>query len=225
MARDLTPITSLHAQQLEAEAPWVWLYELETLDSPPKRYRLTNFIQAIEFGANAAGDRLRYSPAPIIHSDIEEGTDGSLPTITITVGHAGPLVGSTIDASAGFVGQPFRMSLVSTYELENPSAAVTENGEVVAATVTSRGIAFKVSAFNLYQLQHPPFLYARRRCRVIFGSGECGYNKDAAGAAFTSCTNTLEACEERGDDEVSRGLARLHPRRFGGWPGIPRSGR
>ena len=225
MVREFSPITSLHAQQLEAEAPWIWLYELQTADDPPQRYRLTNFTQSVEYGANSSGDRLVYSPAPIVHSDIEETTDGSLPTITITVGHAGPIVAQTVDAADGFVEQPCRIMLVSSLDLENPDAAIVQTGEVVAATVASDSIAFRVSAFNLYQLQFPSFIYARRRCRWIFGSSECGYNTQAVGAAFSTCEKTLDACEERGDDEVTRGLVRRHPARFGGFPGIPRAGR
>lgn len=225
MPLPLEPITNLHRSQLESEAPWIWLYELETLDDPPKRFRLTNFTQSVEYGENAAGERLRYSPAPIVHGDVTTDTDGSLPTMTITVGHAGPMVASTVDDANGFVGQPVRIMLVSSFELENPDAAIIQEGEVVSASITSEGIAFKISAFNLFQLQFPPFIFARRRCRYIFGGPECGYNITASGAAFSTCPKTLDACEDRGDDEVARSLPRRHPSRFGGWPGIPRAGR
>ena len=70
MPLPLEPVTNLHRSQLESEAPWIWLYELETLDDPPKRFRLTNFTQSVEYGQNAAGERLRYSPAPIVHGDV-----------------------------------------------------------------------------------------------------------------------------------------------------------
>jgi len=214
-----------HLNQLEAEAPWIWLYELQTTDDPPKRYRMTNFTESVEFGMNLSGEPLTYSPTPIIHSDVEEGSDGSLPTITITVGHAGPIVASTVDAANGFVGQPIRIMLVSSLDLSASKAVIRQDGEVVAASITPRGIAFRISAFNLYQLQFPPYIFARRRCRWIFGSAECGYNTDAVGAGFSVCEKTLDACRARGDDEVSLGLPRQHPARFGGWPGIPRAGR
>lgn len=214
-----------HLNQLEAEAPWIWLYELQTTDDPPKRYRMTNFTESVEFGMNSSGEPLTYSPTPIIHSDVEEGSDGSLPTITITVGHAGPIVASTVDSANGFVGQPIRIMLVSSLDLSASKAVIRQDGEVVAASITPRGIAFRISAFNLYQLQFPPYIFARRRCRWIFGSAECGYNTDAVGAGFSVCEKTLDACRARGDDEVSLGLPRQHPARFGGWPGIPRAGR
>lgn len=214
-----------HLNQLEVEAPWIWLYELQTTDDPPKRYRMTNFTESVEFGMNSSGQPLTYSPTPIIHSDVEEGSDGSLPTITITVGHAGPIVASTVDSANGFVGQPIQIMLVSSLDLSASKAVIRQHGEVVAASITPRGIAFRISAFNLYQLQFPPYIFARRRCRWIFGSSECGYNTSAVGAGFSQCEKTLDACRARGDDEVSLGLVRQHPARFGGWPGIPRAGR
>ena len=101
---------------------------------------------------------------------------------------------------------------------------MSQQGEVVSAAVKSEAIVLQVSAFNLYQLQFPPFIHSRRRCRWIFGSAECGYNTEVAGAGFSTCNKTLENCEERGDDEVAQGFARAHPARFGAFTGIPRAG-
>ena len=225
MPLDLTPLTDVHRNQLESEAPWIWLYELEVAGDPPTRYRLTNFTQSVEYGTASDGSRLRYSPAPIVHGEITTTADGDLPSMTITVGNAGPILSSTVDAADGFVGQPIRLMLVSSLELENPDAAIVQIGEVIAASVRGDSISFRVSAFNLFQLQFPPFIFTRRRCRYIFGSGECGYNTTAAGAGFTTCNKTLTDCEARGVDETDRGLPLKHPSRFGGWPGIPRAGR
>jgi len=216
--------SALHANQLETQIPWIWLYELQTNEDPPRRYRLTNFTQSVQFGLNASGQPLTYSPAPITHGNVEEGTDGSLPTIPITLGHAGPLVGATMDAADGFVGLPVRIMLVSALDIASGKPAVSQQGEVVSAAVKSEAIVLQVSAFNLYQLQFPPFIHSRRRCRWIFGSAECGYNTEVAGAGFSTCNKTLENCEERGDDEVAQGFARAHPARFGAFPGIPRAG-
>lgn len=214
----------IHANKLETQVPWIWLYELQTKDDPPQRYRLTSFTQSVQFGLNAAGQPLVYSPAPITHGDVEEGTDGSLPTISVTLGNAGPIVGATMDAADGFVGQPVRVLLVSAFDLESGKASVVQQGEVVSATVQQGTVSLQISAFNLYQLQFPPFIHSRRRCRWIFGSAECGYNTSLAGAGFTTCNKTLANCEERGDDEVAQGFERAHPARFGAFPGIPRAG-
>ena len=117
MVHNFTPMGEQHANQLEAEAPYIWLYELQTKDDPPKRYRMTNFTESVEFGMDTSGSPFVYSPTPIVHGDVEEQADGSLPTITVTVGHAGPIVSSTLDSADGFVGQPVRIILVSMFDL------------------------------------------------------------------------------------------------------------
>tara|TARA_R110002167_G_scaffold26380_2_gene90867 strand:- start:1829 stop:2506 length:678 start_codon:yes stop_codon:yes gene_type:complete len=225
MPLELTTLTTIHKNQLESQAPWIWLYELEVAGDPPTRYRLTNFTQSVEYGTASDGTRLVYSPAPIAHGDIQFTAEGGLPTMDITVGVAGPITASTVDAADGYVGQPIRLMLVSSLELENPDAAIVQDGEIISSAAGANSISFRVSAFNLYQLQFPPFVFTRRRCRYIFGSGECGYNTAAAGAGFSTCGKTLTDCEARGVEEASRGLALKHPGRFGGWPGIPRAGR
>lgn len=224
--KDLAPFTDAHRRQLEAERPFIWLYEIEKAGDPPTRYRLTNFTEQVAFGVSSGGDRRIYSPAPIVHGPIEEGSDGSLPKFTFTIANAGAIMASTVDGENGFVEQPVRLILISAYELANPDAAIIEQGEIESCSITSSEITFAVTAFNLFELQYPAFLYARRRCRYeTFGGAECGYNANASGAGFSSCPKTLEACEERGDDEEARGLARQHPARFGGFPGVPRAGR
>jgi len=214
----------LHSNQLEVQAPWIWLYELQTNDDPPQRYRLTSFTKSVEFGLNATGQPLVYSPAPITHGAVEEGTDGSLPTISVTLGNAGPIIGAAMDAADGFVGLPVRIMLVSSLDIASGTPAVLQEGEIVSASTKTEAVVFQISAFNLYQLQFPPFIHSRRRCRWIFGSAECGYNTGIASAGFATCNKTQANCEERGDDEVAQGFARQHPARFGAFPGIPRAG-
>lgn len=223
--RDLTPLTDLHRSQLEAELPFIWLYELQTKDDPPQRYRLTNFTDSVQFGQNSAGEPLIYTPAPIVHGTVEATSDGSLPTLDIQIANTGPMFASTIDAADGYVDCPVRILLVSSLELSNPDAAIIEEGVVQSVAIKRGGIVFKVSAFNLYQQQFPPFIYSRRRCRWMFGSAECGYNASHPLASYVDCNQTVEDCDLRGADEEENGLTRLHPARFGGWPGIPRAGR
>ena len=220
--QELSNLTELHRNQLEVEAPFIWLYELETSEVTPRRYRITNFEQRVGFDANSAGERLIYEPAPVVHGDIQQNTEGSLPTITVTVANTGPILGTAFDDADGFVGQPFRIILVSAYELDNPEAALIQDGEVTACSISRDSITLSVSAFNLYQQEFPPFVFARRRCRYSFGTGACGYRTDAVGAAFTDCAKTIEACTARGADETSRGLVAQHPSRFGAFPGVPR---
>tara|TARA_R110000737_G_C14593127_1_gene487893 strand:- start:513 stop:1187 length:675 start_codon:yes stop_codon:yes gene_type:complete len=222
--QDLSTLTDAHRNQLESELPFIWLYELQTPDDPPQRYRVTNFTQRVYFGEDSSGNRLRYDPIPVVHGAVEENTEGALPSISITLGNVGSIMASTFDGADGFVGMPFRISLVSSLELDNPAAAIINDGSVVSCSISSEVITLSVSAFELYQQEAPAFLFSRRRCRFAYGTGSCGFDLAAAGipTALLACNGTIEACTERGDDEVSRSRPRLHPLRFGGFPGIPR---
>lgn len=226
MTRDLTDLTKAHAQQLESESPFIWLYEFEVPGDPPTRYRLTNFTERVYYGVNSSGERLLYYPAPIVHGDVQVGSEGDLPTITVTVGNTGPVLMSTLDTDDGLVGQPATIAVVSSFELDNPSAALREEGEIVGVSGQRDSIRVQIAPLQLSQREFPPFIFTRNRCRYgVFGGAECAYPINAAGAAFTSCPRTLAACEQRGDDEVSLGLPRQHPARFGGFPGLPKVNR
>ncbi len=222
--KDLTPITSAHKNQLETEDPFIWLFEFEVAGGT--RYRLTNFTERVEFGEDESGAPLVYYPAPIVHSGIEQSSEGDIPSMKVSMATGGAFwLTSTIDEEAGLVGQRARILVVSSRELDNPAAAIVEDAIIVAATMSHDAVTVELSAFNIFKARLPRFLYSRRRCRWVFGSGECGYNVQAANAGFTDCGYTLEDCEARGDDELTNLGVRHHPERFGGFPGIPRGAR
>lgn len=224
--KELTPLTSAHKNQLETEDPFIWLFEFEVGDGT--RYRLTNFTERVEFGEDETGTPLVYYPAPIAHSGIEQSGEGDIPSIKVSIATGGAFwLTSVIDDEGGLINQRARVIVISSRELDNPTAAVIEDARVVSAAMNNKSVTLVLSAFNIFKARLPRFLYSRRRCRWIFGSGECGYNVQATGAGFTDCGYTLEDCEARGDDELANANVgvRHHPERFGGFPGIPRGGR
>ena len=224
--KDLTQNTSAHKNQLETEDPFIWLFEFEMPDGT--RQRLTNFTERVEFGEDDTGSPLVYYPAPIAHSGIEQSGEGDVPSIKVSISTGGAFwLTSLIDTEGGMIGQRARVIVVSSRELDNPAAAIVEDARIVSAAMNNGSVTVVLSAFNIFKSRLPRFLYSRRRCRWVFGSGECGYNVQATGATFTSCNYTLEDCEARGDQELANvnvGV-RHHPERFGGFPGIPRGGR
>lgn len=220
--KNLDNLTTEHKNQLESEEPWIWLFEFETPTN--ERYRLTNYTQKVEFGEDANGEPLVYYPASIVHGGIDQDSDGGLPTIKVTIATGGAFwLTSEIDTNGGFIDMRAKVIVISSRALDNPSAAVIEEARIVSASMNNEAVQLELSAFNLFRARLPRFLYSRGRCRWIFGSLECGYNINTG--TFSTCTYTLEACEERGDDEVAAGLDRQHPARFGGFPGIPRGQR
>ena len=225
--KDLSQLTKAHKNQIESEDPFIWLFEFEMPDGT--RHRLTNFTELVEFGEDDTGSPIAYYPAPIVHSGIEQSSEGDIPSIKVTLAVGGAFwLTSAVDQHGGLVGQRARILVVSSLELDNPAAAIVEDARVVSAAMDNRSITVELSAFNVFKARLPRFLYSRRRCRWVFGSGECGYNVQAGGATtFTSCGYTLEDCTARGDEELANPTigVRHHPERFGGFPGIPTGGR
>ena len=220
--KSLDNLSTEHKNQLESEEPWIWLFEFE--DPGGDRYRLTNYPQIVNFGEDVNGDPIPYYPAPIAHNGIEQDGEGGIPTIKVSMATGGAYWLTTkIDQNGGFVNMRAKIIVVSSRSLDSGDAAIIEEARIVSAAMNHEVITVELSAFNLFRARLPRFLYSRRRCRWIFGSVECGYN--IAAGSFTECTYTLEACEERGDDEVASGFERKHPARFGAFPGIPKGGR
>ena len=238
MSLNLTALTRAHKNQLRKENPFIWLFGVETLDDPPQRYRFTSFPQIVHFGTDSDGLPIKWYPAPITHGGIEHDGEGGLPSIDITLANASLEIAPVVDSSIGFVGQPCEIHVVSSLELDNPDASVSEIAEVIDCAMNPETVTFSVSAFNLYEAQFPPFLYRKFTCRWKWGGVECAYNPEVTGAGYEDCGVlvggtraatgfTLEACTLQGDDEeanVNVGV-RQHPRRIGLYPGIPRPGR
>lgn len=224
--KDLTDIVREHKNQLRSIWPFIWLYELQTKDEPPTRYRFASFHDVIHFGQDSADppQPIPYYPAPIIHGGITQDGEGSLPTISVTLGNTMPGISPVIHTSRGFVGQQARIILVSALDLDDVNGAIIEDAEIVGATMNTKSITFKLSAKNLHRAIFPRFVYTKRRCRWLFGTSECGYDLHASGAGFVDCTYDLDACIERGDDELANPAVgiRLHPERIGLFAGIPR---
>jgi lambda family phage minor tail protein L len=218
--KTFSAVVAAAAQQLRSQTPFAWLYEAEMPTTPPTRFRLTNYNETITYGTSSTGSPLTYSPFPIAHGGIEQTSEGDLPTIQVDIGNASREVATRVETHGGLIGQPVDIKLVYIGDLSNPAPVLEETVQIVGCTMTADVVTFTLSAYNLYKQQFPARRYIARHCPFQFGGPECGY-KIALGN-FPTCTFTLAACDERGDDEVATGQARQHPERWGGFAGIPR---
>jgi hypothetical protein len=229
--KQFTPISERHKNQLETSVPYILLFEFEDNSVPKNRYRITNFDQIVYFGTNSSGDQIPYYPCPVYVGDLTENADGDLRQFGITVGVPGPIPVRVAASESGFAGNEVRVILVSSLDLDSGIAMIDERGQIVATSIKEGAIGFEIGGANLFQLIFPQYIYSPDICKWGFGSTECGYNALAPGAGFSKCgittsgtqvakPFTLQACQAVGDDEESNGLARLHPGRFGGEPGM-----
>jgi len=223
VTRQLTPTLTEEAGKLHAPSPWVWLLEVEIPTSPPTRYRFASNPEAIVF------DSQTYSPFPFRVGEVRQTADGDIPTIEVTIDNATLAIGHAIDEYDGLTGQPARLMLVNAADLANPLSRVEDLGEIQSASVSARSVQIQIAAYSLYRLIIPAHRYVSRGCRWLFGSAECGYAiptsaTNAVGGGFNFCRKSLAQCRQRGEDEDARAVTVLHPKRFGGAPGIPRQG-
>jgi len=223
----LTGVLERHRNQLRDHLPWVWLYELEVPSSTPVRIRITSYTEPVDFGVDAQGGPVTYYPFPVVHGGWRETAEGDLPTVEVTVANVSREVGLLVEQYGGFIGRPAVIRLVNVADLGNTGSQLLERAEVRGVAVSAEACTFTLSAYGLYQRKCPPWRYVPLTCRWQFGGPECGYvipsgANNTIGGGFNRCPKSLSACETRGDDEVARSLSRGHPKRFGGWPGIPR---
>lgn len=221
MSKALTQLMEQHANQLESESPWRWLYEIEVPTDPVTRYRLTNNTRALQFGTTSLGVPLTYYPFPIFHGGIKEGSNGNLPSIDVSVANVSREISQALATHNGLVGQRVVIRLVNHAELLNSQAQIREDSIVRGVRVTQEIVTFTLAAGNLYERQLPARRITSGHCGFQYGGAACGYSLETGNLA--TCSKLKDGdngCTEHGDDEVANGLPRRHPERFGAFPGV-----
>lgn len=219
-------ITEAFRGQLGAEYttdPFAWLLEIRVPTDPVTRYRLCNQKRVVEYGENSAGEAITYYPAGFTVSTLEETSDGSLPEIKVEIGNASLELRQTLEDYNGLVDQDVILRLVNLALLNDTGHGITWQGQMGEPTITAQGISFTISAVNLTERTFPGRRHVAAVCKhPKFGEGACPYPVADAGAAYSTCPRSYEACVARGTDMVSLGYDDLLPLRFGGELGIGR---
>ena len=188
--------------KLASEVPWLTLLELYPNGSDI--VRIVNDNQLVSFGGND------YFPFPFIVGDREENGRGNLTSLTITICNVENVLSELIDVNDGFEGQKVIYRLIN-----NGVQAYAETFRVQLANVNSREARFTVGDDDLLKVAFPTGRFYRSRCRFSYRGGLCQYV-----GAIATCDLSLRSskgCEAHSADSA------LHPKRFAGFPGIPRS--
>lgn len=212
-------------KQLAGLDPYIWLIECGVPTIPRSRIRITSFTDPITRGTDSGGHPLIWYPFPVATGDLLQQSRGDLTDTTFNVANVTLEISALLDQYDGLTGEEVIISLVNRAGVTDPNAEDTTQGKVLRCHVTDTVASFTVSATNLTKILFPKRRMMANRCASLFGGIECGYTIPAAagdtvGTGFSTCSRELEACEERGADEVARGLVRMHPRRFNCAPGM-----
>ena len=205
--------------KLATGARFIWLYEIEVPTATATRYRLTSNPDSVTFRGNT------YSPFPIAHSEVKQDSEGNLPTITMTVSNVSREVIATLENHAGLIGQPVRIMLVHELSLLTNDAVIEQDFKITGSTANDQSVTAQLGDISLYESTVPGHRMMRLYCRHQYRSADCGYSVDSAHANYLStCDKTLNGpngCEVHGTSETAAGVTKVHPDRFGGFPGIP----
>tara|TARA_R110002110_G_scaffold171854_3_gene374495 strand:- start:628 stop:1302 length:675 start_codon:yes stop_codon:yes gene_type:complete len=191
---------------------FVWLYEIEVPTSTPTRYRLCAQTEEVTFDGNI------YSPFPITHGTMQEGADGDLPTLNLTVSNISREIAGTLETYNGLIRQPVKIMLVlmtNSYDTTpSSSQAILEwDFKITAMSINDEAASATLGDISLYEVNVPKNKIAKRYCRFQYRDAQCGY-----GGVMPHCDKSLEGpagCKAHGGDSPD------HPNRFGGFPGAP----
>ena len=161
-----------------------------------------------------------FYPYAFKFQDLKESNEGDLPRVDIAFDNSTRVLMDMAYQCAGFEGASVRLILLHEETIDDVDEFVRWDFEVQSSKADGKLMTLQLSTQNFFQVKVPSDRFVANRCRHAFGGRRCGYVVNEV-AAFVACDKTRTACGARGDDESARGLPRLHPRRFGGFLGIP----
>lgn len=190
--------------------PFVWLVEIVTSDA--ESIRLVCNTQNVTWKAK------EYYAADFRISGVRQSKDGAIPTLQLSIPNTTLEGQALLDANDGLVDKKAWIRLVNLNDLSETTNVFEDRFLIQATTVTTVAIQFSLGRVDLYQKLVPKRRFFREVCFWGYKSRECGYS-----GSMSTCSKVLNGptgCRAHGDDEVANGEERLHPKRFGAFPGI-----
>ena len=208
--------------QMHNFAPFVWLFELD-LDG-------TNAMRICGYDASLSWGGHVWSPFPIKIGILPRDAEANLPIIDATISNISREIGSYLDAD-GVVDRIWTLRLVNTEHLT--VAIPWGEWTVQDAQLQLPHAVIRLGQYALIDAPLPARVQNRSRCDNIYGADECGYPLAIANFIAgtnplfdpTKCDLTLDGsngCIVHGLNEQAAGKPKLHPKRWGAHPGIPK---
>jgi phage-related protein len=219
---EVLPQIILAASERPHGGSWVFLWDLElakrTRTLPPVVIRITSHHAPLLWPPTTGQT---FYPFPFSMSDIEQDNEGNLPSVELTIDNTARTLMRYVHAADGFEGNRATLYLTHADALStSPPQQLQVDLEVASATASDEAISLRLEMVNLNAKRLPQSRYVQGTCRWKYGGPECSFPITATTSLLT-CGKRIVDCIERGEDELARGLPRLHPKRFGAFPGIP----
>lgn len=215
MPHSIGPNQIEEAFKLHSTSAWIWLYEVH-IGSSEVAY-LTSYDEQVTFDGNT------YYPYPMTDPTVPEAGTTNANTTTITVFNIDDMLTDRL-RDKELQGQSLFIRLVHSDHLSETDIIAHETTILGAESIyNGKTVRFTVGIRNwLNQIVGRRFI--RTKCHHEFGGPACGYDTERAGA-LSSCKLTYSDCEAHGVEEAAKGFRVLHPKRFGGFVGIPSTNR
>ncbi|MEO0479593.1 MAG: hypothetical protein AAF196_08945 [Planctomycetota bacterium] len=157
-----------------------------------------------------------YYPLDLRRASLPANSDGSIQKTQLTLPNYDRFWSRKL--REGFLlGMPAVLEQVIESEIDAGLVVYRSEWTIDTPTVGRDTVTLELTAGGLENSQTPVDRYSRGGCRHAYRLGRCGYD-----GPIPTCAKTLEDCILHGDEEVSRGLPRLHPQQYGAHPGILR---
>jgi len=225
--RDIPEEFRLAKDERFQQYPWVWLVETSVPTTPIKPLRICNYTKVVEFDADNTGIPQKFYPAPFSFGDVRIDTEGSLPSLPLTIGNVTREVLAILLNNDYLVGRDAKLTLVNAASLDNADAKMEFPVQIRSASENNSTITFNLSSFALNNVTAPQFRVSRTGCWHNYGDDGCGFDiagLDPGQATLGACGKTIPECEARGALEVADGRPQDHPKRIGLFPGLPLAG-
>lgn len=219
-------------EEVHSSDEYLWLVQVQLQKAyrvdastvmPAVMLRAVNYHETIEWPLNAP-DVTYWEPFNFELSSMRETSEGDLPTVQLTIDNSARTLMRMLHDGDGLEGNEVQIHLVprGALALEYPDhEGRTWKMQIASASADDRVVTFKLERANFFTRSAPQDRFSARRCRWVFGGAECGYVQNGF-AGYTTCGKTFADCVARGADMQLRGLPKIHPKRFGGFPGIPK---
>lgn len=212
-------IALLEKNLLATGQKFLWLYEIEVPTDPPTRYRFVRDQTPVTYRGNL------YSPFPISHGKTRSDTKGNLPTVSLTISSVSRELVSYLNEYNGMVAQPVRLILTHELAIATGVPVWQQDYQIMNSTVSEEAVQAVLGEVYISSAKVPAQRMMRFYCRHQYQDAMCGYAVDPSHIKYLStCDKSLDGidgCRVHGVSESSAGLPALHPKRFGGFPGIP----
>lgn len=241
MSRTLHTSLVTAKNALHSTTPDIWLANVQ-IDASNSwnlaRYQ-TN-VTAYE-GTSAPYSAVTYYAFPWEFDVLEADNRGTLFSCMLKVSNVTREFMKLINESSDLSGKIVRLRLTRSDSLGDSSNATKFYLDqklyiLNVPEIDNRDVRFELGHYTLLIKRAPSQVYDRNRCRFVFGSAKCAFPQGVTGT-FTGAKDgfdlsqvsvstcdlglaTPNGCRAHGALEKVAGLPVLHPRRFGGFPGI-----